>query len=200
MHQKTKNSIKKKIVNMFGAFSYLAVTLQWLWVIALYLNVIKDVLIANTPKVTHPIMHAPSTVSSPPSPIVIVLGAVVTLLAIAMMIFFIVKVPKAIVKTTTRVVNNTAESIVPVVLHIQHKQDTTSNHRKTTFNLRMVIKILLIMLPLVAAFISEVTKNPLYSAHITTYVSLVLAGLSTLLFTVQYFIAKLLKVKRTELL
>jgi hypothetical protein len=195
MNLKTKNSIKKKFVNMCGFFGYLAIALQWLWAVVLYLNVIKDVLIANTPKVTQPIVHAPSTSTSPPSLIMIVLGAIVTLLAILIIIFFIVKAPKAIVKTATKVVNNTAESVVPIVLHIQHKDDTTTNHKKTSLTLRLVMKIMLIMLPLIAALISEITKNPLYSTYITTYVSLVLAGISTLLLTVQYFIITLLKVK-----
>lgn len=199
MNLKTKNNIKKKIVNMFGAFSYLAITLQWLWLIALYLNVIKDVLIANTPKVTQPIVHTSSTSSAPPSLTVIVLGTIVTILAISVIIFFIVKAPKAIVKTATKVVNNTAESVAPVVLHMQHKEDTSINHKEITIKLRLVTKIMLIMLPLVAALISEVTKNPLFSAHITTYMSLMLAGTSTLLFLLQYFITTLLKVKRTEL-
>lgn len=56
------------------------------------------------------------------------------------------------------------------------------------------------MLPLIAAFISEMTKSPLYSAQITTYLSLFFAAITTILFIAQYIAARLLKVNKTDLL
>jgi hypothetical protein len=200
MHIKTKNGIKRKFVNMFGAFGYLAITIQWLWAIALYLNVIKDVLIANTPKGARPVQQVvTSTSNTPLNPIVYILGILITVMAVGMIIYFLVKAPKAIVKTASKVVSDTAESVVPVVLHIQHKKDTQINHTKVNRHVRLLIKCFLLIIPLIAAFISELTQTPLYSSEMTTYSSLILAGLSIVLFGIQYAMAQLLHVKRSNL-
>ncbi len=195
MHKKTKTSIQTNIVNIFGALGYIACTVQWLWGVILYSSVLQSYLTSITPAIDTPVAQPiASTGDGNSSIIFLIFGAVVTILVIALTVYLVIKTPSTIVKTAVKVVHETAETITPVMLHIERKQDTVINHKKTATNIRLILKIILVLIPFVASIMSQFISVPLFSTGIIMYSSIALLSLTALLFIIQSMLGTLLKV------
>ena len=200
MHKKTKTSIQTNIVNIFGALGYIACTVQWLWGVILYSSVLKSYLTSITPVIDTPVAQPiVSTGDGNSSIIFLIFGAVVTILVIALIVYLVIKTPSTIVKTAVKVVHETAETITPVVLHIERKQDTVINHKKTATNIRLILKIFLILIPFVASILSQFVAVPLFSSTVIFYSSTALLSATVLLFIVQSMLGTLLKVEQKNI-
>lgn len=185
---------------MFGAFGYLACAVQWLWGVILYSNSLQSYLTSVTPKVEKPIVHySTNAVDANTSLLFLVLGSIVTVVIIGLSIYFVVKTPSAIVKTATKVVHETAETIAPVVLRIEHKSETPKNHRKVVLNIRLFLKIILILIPFVASVLSIKNNVPVFGYELVVYSSVALLSLTVVLFATQYLLGAIFKVNKKEL-
>lgn len=200
MNEINKTDFKTKITNLFGAFGYLFCSLQWLWAILLYFSLIDslftfvktnniDVVIDKTPAVTNP----SSNIS------LIIFSAVIIIVMLVLTACVIVKIPSTIVKTSKKVVNETAESITPLLLKAQHRKDTKKRHLKLSSRLVLAIKITILAVPLVLSLLSRFLNNQMVDYSVAVFVSLWLACFVAVSFCLQYFIARLLKVNRKEL-
>lgn len=195
MYKKTKTVLKTNVVNLFAALGYLSCTVQWLWVLLLYSNVLQSYLRSVTPEVQKPVIETPTiVVNGFASSLFLVLGTILSIAVIVVFIYLAIRTPKFIAKTATKVVQNTAETIAPAVLRIERKADTPKNRKKIVINLKLLIKLLVILVPFVGSIVSIYTNNPIYTSTVVLYSSSMLLAVTLLLFFIQYILARLLKV------
>lgn len=198
MHKKTNT--KTNIANIFGALGYLACATQWLWGVLLYSNGLQSYLTSVTPKVEKPVVHySVSVVDANTSLLFLIFGAIVTIIIIGLSIYFVVRTPSVIVKTATQVVHRTTETITPAILHMEHKKDTPTNHKKTAAIIKLTLKAILIVIPFVGSVISSYTAMPLFSHTTVLYSSAGLLVVTLALFTIQYLVGIALKVNKKAL-
>lgn len=205
MSKGTKTNLKKNIVNFFGALGYLLCSLQWLFVVVVYSNFIKELLVADRTVVEQ---HVPQ-----PSPLavsvhtdsnlaLIILIAVIVVGVVALSAYLLIKIPKTIVTTSTKVVHVAAEHAAPVVLrmqHVQEREQTPKRLRRVTSYLIATLKVLFIAAPLILAFCGQFTSNQALNFTMTMYGSIALAGATTLFFILQFVLARILRVPRQDL-
>jgi hypothetical protein len=195
-----KTNMKTNVANIFGALGYLACATQWLWGVLLYSNGLQSYLTSITPKVEKPVVHySASAVDVNTSLLFLVFGAIVTIIIIGLSIYFVVKTPSAIVKTATHVVHHTAETITPAILHMEHKKDTPTNHKKVAVIIKLILKAMLVVIPFVGSVLSSYTAMPLFSHSTVLYSSAGLLVITVVLFTVQYLVGIALKVNKKTL-
>lgn len=196
--------MKKSLTNFFGTLGYIACVAQWLWALTLYSNVLLPFLhsVTPAPKSTPVIIHHAASATNMVSMVALfVIGSIITIGIIALCIWLIIKTPSTITKTASKVVHETAETIAPIVLHVQHKKDTVINHKKTTSTIRLVVKLLFIIIPFVAAILSQLTSKPLFNGTVIVCSGLVFAGISLLFFGIQHLLQIALKTdKKTDTL
>lgn len=188
------------IANGFGALGYLACAIQWLWGIILYSSTLQSYLTSVTPKVEQPIVHtSPVIVDGGTNTILLIFGAIITIVIIALSVYFIIKTPSAIVKTTKKAVHDTAETISPAILRIEGKKDTIFNRRKLELNIKLILKTLLILVPFIASVMSMRLPHPLFSGVVIMYSSGILLLVTLLLFAIQHILASVLKVHKKNI-
>ena len=182
-------SISKRvlIVNTFGTFGYISCLLQWLFVTLIYLPLLLEndqlkgfLLPAETKQV------APIAVSTP-SPILIGLAIVVTIIMLIVTIVLIIRAPVSIARTGKAVTTKAAASIVPLVVH--HPLPA-SKKRILTNRLVKVIKLSLIVLPFLLTLASTLLTSPL-PQDVIIFVGAALAIGSLIWFSIQYLSARL---------
>lgn len=199
MKQKIEPSIKKNIANFFGAFGYLICSLQWFWVVMLYFSVVQSVVLLVA---SHPDKHVEQssgfTVAPPNSSEMIIL-AIVTAIMIILTIYILIKIPMSIVKTGNKIVHQTAEAIVPVVMKVQHKKDTKKFRILLTSKLMLAIKSLLIILPVTLTAMSGLLEKQSIDYSIAMIISCSLACLGVGFFAIQYTLAGVLRIKIADL-
>ncbi len=201
MSKNSANKFKKHIVALFGALAYLMCSLQWLFAVAIYANPIKDLLSSNTP-VKEPVIQAPTVpVEVTGSVPLTVLAAIVTVGIIALSIYVFIRIPKTIATTGRKVVHEVAEQTVPIVLRVQHVQKSEQSPKKVRsikYRLVVVVKALLIVIPVILVLCSQFMDKQALDFTVAMYVSLAFAGLTILLFIVQFALARILRVPRNN--
>jgi len=134
-----------------------------------------------------------------PGPLeVMILGAIVIIM-VALTIYTLISIPKSIIKTGNKIVYRTAETITPLVIETQHKQDTKRLRITITSRLAFAIKVLLILMPLILAAASRLLEKQPIDYSIVLIIGCGLACFSIAAFVSQYFLAKLFHVKLSDL-
>jgi hypothetical protein len=196
---RTKTNFQKNIVNFFGAFGYFFCSLQWLWVIMLNFSLIKALILLISPNVDNQAAKPLVIFDLGPSPLSMIVAATITIIMVALTIYILIKMPSTIVKTSKKVVHETADNVTPLVLKIQHKKDTRRNYIKLTPRIILVIKTILIIAPVILTFTSQSMENQMIDSSVAVYVSFGLACFSAMSFMLQYILAKLLLIKRQDI-
>jgi len=129
----------------------------------------------------------------------IAFSVIIIVVMLALTIYVIFKVPSTIVKTGKKLVNETAEDIMPLLLKAQHKKDTKKRHLKLTSLLVLIIKIGLLITPLALSLLSRFLEKQMFDYNVVIFISLWLAGFSFISFCLQYLLAKVLAVKRQDI-
>lgn len=188
-------------VKFFGALGYLAVALQWLWSVILYFSFIK-ILSSSMTKGVELKSELPATVelvSLSPDIFTIIFLTIIFLVMIVLAIYSFIKIPTTIVKTSKKLVTDTANSFVPLLLRIQHKKDTKIKRKKLTAKIILVIKILIIIIPFILTLLTYFYDDKMVNYNISMIVGVYLAVSSILLFSVQYFLAYIFKVSKDKI-
>lgn len=195
----TKKRIRKNVTNLFGAFGYFFVALQWLMLVVVYFGFIKSLPMPSTDNQIEPqtVIFIPEASVNVPG---MMFAGIVTIAAMALSIYVFIKMPLSMIKTGKKAVHVVAEETTPVVLRVQHKKDTKKNRKLLTLRVVLIMKIILILIPVGLSYASKYLKEPSLDFLSTMHVGLYLAGLSVLAFGLQYLFAKLLSVKITEAL
>ena len=204
MTEEVKNNIKKGVANLFGAFGYLACSMQWLWAVALNFSLVKSLALFVNPNTTNPVAEptvvAVSSGNSAPNVLLIFIGIIFVVIMVALTIFILIKMPSTIVNTGKKVVHGAAENVTPLILRAQHKKDNKQNRKKLSSTLIIILKIILVIIPLILACASKFTNSQMFDFDIAMIVAVWLAGSSMIFFVAQYLLAKLFEIKKQDLL
>lgn len=200
MTQRRGRSVKKGILNFFGSLGYLVCFLQWFWALMLYFSVIQSLAIFLTPSASDKhVAQAPSFTFTPPSSLEIIILVTVVIVMIALTLYALIKIPIGIAKSSNKVVHKTAESLAPLVIKVQHKEDTKKSRLKLTAKLMFFIKLVLIIIPLVLTLASRLLDEQSVSYSIAITIGYGLAGLCVAFFGIQYLLASWLHISKADL-
>ena len=199
MKVEAKHRLKKVIANSFGTLGYLTSFLQWLWATILYLSLIQSTTTFINEYNQTP-TQAPTQLSiSMPGPLGIIILGVTVVVMIAITVYAIIAVPRAIVKTSNKVVHKTAEAAAPLVMRAQHKKESKRLRLKLTTRLVLVVKVLLVVLPLILTAASKLLDEQFISYSIALIAGSALACVSIVFFALQYILALAFKVKPSDI-
>jgi len=195
-----KITLKQKISNFFGAIGYFCIVMQWFWVVLLYFSYIKSVISLMQPNNVD-VKPAKNLVFSvqAPDPLLTLLGIIIAVVMLGLTIFILIKMPSTIAKTSQKIVQKTANGIAPTLLHVQNKKETKKNKIKLTFELIIMLKIILIILPAFLSFMSQFIEKQTFAFDITMFIGIFLAGFSVTSFLIQYSLANFLNVKKCDI-
>lgn len=196
-----RRRVPLKIVQLVGGFGYFSVALQWLFIALLYFQAFYGILppIAQPPTPLPPPPTIPAVPASEgPSPLIIGFGIFVTIIMIGVSIYAFIKMPKELVKAGRRTTQAVAHKATPVILKAQGRKDTVKNRRRLTPRLIIIMKVLLVLIPVAAAWGSRFISDPALESTLTMVIAYWLATWSLGLFGLQYLVALILKVKVTD--
>ncbi len=199
MDKRKKINLKKIAVNLFGAIGYFFCSLQWFWATALYLSVIQNFVVFISPEPSKKVNISSPAVYLNPNPLTTALSVIILIIVVMFTLYITLKLPSTLAKTSKNIVHETAEKIAPITLKLQHKKDTKKMRLQLTPRIILIMKILLILVPILLAFMSQFIQKQSIDFFIAMYVSLGLACLSLIFFAIQYSLARFLPVKYQEL-
>lgn len=173
----------------------------------LNLSFIKSVAVSVSPTVQKPIVEQSVSAAAHGDPtlqfIFLLFAVIITIVILIVCIVMIFKAPVTIVKTGATIVHQTAEHVAPIVFQAQHileEQLTPAKVSLMKSRLAIVIKALLVITPLVLAWLSQFGDEPVVSFAIGMIGSLIVVGASALFFVLQYGMAFALSVKRHDII
>jgi hypothetical protein len=179
------------LANTFGTFGYISCLLQWLFVALLYLPLLLDnkqfknfLLPENTEQVT-------PVVTTAPSPILIGLAIIFTVIMLIVTMVLIIRAPISIARTGKAVTVKAADAIVPLVVH---RPVPAAKKRSLTRRLIKAIKLGMIVIPFLLILASVFIATPL-PQDVIIFVGAALAIGSLLWFSAQYLSARWLNVR-----
>jgi hypothetical protein len=194
-----KTNFKKNFVNIFGAFGYFFSSMQWIWAVMLNFSLIKLLVLFISPNIDNTVTKPSSVVDLGSSPLFMIIAGTITIAMIVLTVYVLVKMPSIVVKTSKKVVRETADNVAPIVLRAQHKKDTKKNLIKLTPRIILLLKILLIIIPFLLTFTVQSMENQMIDYLTAAYVSLWLACISGAFFAFQYTLAKLFVINRQDI-
>ena len=136
-----------RTANVLGTLGYMSIILQWFWAILLfcYPLIMSDYILLTPTETQAP---APIDNSISTSPIVIFIAGCVTVAILILAVIAIIRLPKQIGQQGARVTHQAAKAITPIVT--RHVTIPKSKRRALTFQIRVYIKLLCILAPLIA--------------------------------------------------
>ena len=196
-----KHKTKRKITNFFGGFGYFLCAMQWLFIILIYSSYIKDLAKFVSPNIATPplVKHVNATVDLSSNPLLLIVATFITVIFVALSIYLFIKTPKAIVTTTKKVVHDTAEVVAPVLMRVQHVQETPQRHKIFVLRVTVGIKIFLITMPLILSFCSYYASVRTLDLSVVIFLGVWLAASTTIFFLLQYVLAHMLRIDKQEI-
>lgn len=195
MKQKPEHSFKKTFTNAFGALGYFFGFLEWFWAIMLYFSVLKAFTLFVSPSADQSVEQHPAMAFTPPSPVEGVIITVITVVMVLVSIYVLIKMPSTVVKTSSKMVRKTTDSMAPLVIKAQHVPDTKKARAKLTAKLMVGVKLLLVIMPLGLTAGSGLLEKQSVDYSIAMVVGCTLAIISLFFFVIQYTVAALFRLK-----
>lgn len=158
----TKTLIRRLLAQTFLTIAYLFVTFQWLWVLVLGLPPMIETGVFDSLSPTPQTEQTTPTVTAGPSPVLLIVAGVITLVFLAITIIVLVKLPKTISRTGDKIVHQATEAIIPILTHRQNipakKKRALSSWITTTIQSAMVLIPLIasLFLPPIGSVTSQV--------------------------------------------
>lgn len=206
MSARVKYGLRKWIVNAFGTLGYVAVVFGWLWTIILYLNFLKDFLVSVAPEVKQKIDEAPIVVPTDAQLVVgegsligIIFAVVVTIAVVILTLYVLIKAPSVAIRTSQKIVHDTAEYVAPVVLKTQHITPTEPAVKKVTRSIMVIVKLAAVCIPAVLSCVASFVERPVIDSAVGAYGGLLLGAVACIFFGLQYLMAKVLSVHRSDI-
>lgn len=174
---------KIAFANTLGTLGYISIIFQWLWSLIVVANPLLSgdlhFLIPTSPT------PAPIVPSTSPSPFMVGVVIVFTILIFAMTLYVLWKLPKSIGRRAGYTTKHAADALVPLITH--RHAPTKKERLKLSRRLVLIIKLTAILLPLIALLwaspIGELTRD------IILVVGLFCASCSLLYFGLQLLCA-----------
>ncbi len=113
--------MKQRFATVFGALGYIAVLLEWLWVVTLTVPwLIEDKDIKKFFLMSTPTAEPVHSAWVAPAPIVIVFTVILSVIIVVLGIWAAAKAPKRLVKITSRTTHTAAEKIALRITYHHH--------------------------------------------------------------------------------
>jgi len=141
----------------------------------------------------------PSVTALSPGPFEVAFFIAITVFVIIISIYALIKTPISIVKTSNKMVQKTSRTLAPTVVKMQHKKDTKQNRRRIAARIVIGVKIAAIVAPVLFALASGLLNEQPLDYTVALIVASVLAGVSVILFSLQYGLAYLLRIDIKQL-
>jgi len=185
------------IVNTFGTFGYISLILQWLWVSVLFLpqlfenETVKDFFMppANITQAPSIELHAPPLLAT-------VLAIAITVAILIITIVILARLPIAVSKTGKKTVLSTAERIIPVITH--HQKLPAKKKRQLTVQIIRIVKFVFTLLPFLLLVLVVFVPTSLPD-EIVMFIGGFLALCTLLWFSLEYGLAKILRIEESNL-
>ena len=190
-------SKRQLLVNTFGTFGYISLILQWLWVSVLFLpqlfenEKVKDFFMppTNITQVPSIELHAPPLLAT-------VLAITITIAVLIITMVILTRLPIAVSKTGKKTVLSTAEKILPVITH--HQKLPAKKKRQLTVQIIRIVKFVFTLLPFLLLVLVVFVPTSLPD-EIVMFVGGFLALTTLVWFSLQYGLAKILRIEETDL-
>lgn len=190
-------SKRQLIVNTLGTFGYMSLILQWLWVSVLFLpslfenSTVKNFLIppSNAPEAPVIEFHSPPLLA-------IILAVIVTTAVLIITVMVLIRLPATISETGKKATLKSAEAIIPVLTH--HRTLPAHKKRQLTIQTIRLIKFVFTLLPFLLLLLTAYVPTSLPD-EIVMLVGAFLALGTLLWFSLEYTVARILKVKPIKL-
>lgn len=181
--------------NVFGTLGYLSVLLQWTWTLLIIcyplLTADHSFLLPSQPiQPAHPSPEGLTT-----SPVMVVVAITVTAFVLALTIVVLIRLPHRIGLRGASITHKTANLMIPLVT--KHKPLPKKKQRELSYQVVLVIKVLLVLLP-VAGLLYIPAATPLSSLAIWS-ISIFCASWSIFYFGLQQLIGFLYKISLDRL-
>lgn len=182
-------SLRRGIVNGFGALFYMSCLLLWLWACLPFLPLLID--FSESMQTSNTTQTAHSFEINVPPIIALIAGSIVAVLAIAASLYIMIKTPSTVAKTGHTAVKHATHKIAA---HPKIQQLPVNRRKKLTTRLVLSIKLALCLIPpiICAASVSLTPLELRYPVFLGVAIALSGAALSCL--TAQHLTAKLLRV------
>jgi hypothetical protein len=187
--------LKHRVANAFGALGYFFCFLQWFWAVMLYLSVIQSATLFISSTADQPVEQTPPTALALPGWAEAIVVGIVIVIMLALTVYALIKIPASIAKTGSKVLRKTTTTVTPLVIKVQHQPNTKKTRAKITARLILAIKLLLVIIPLSATALSGLLEKQSIDYAIAIVLGCVLASGGVLFFSIQYALARLLRIK-----
>lgn len=142
--------VRRALYTIFLGLAYIAITLQWLWVLIIGLPPLieSDMFVSFM----QPAEPAPVTPKHDVefSPIIAIIAGAITLVFLVLTIIIFIKLPKTIMGTGEKIMHQSSEAIVPVITH--HKKLPPKKRRQLSMRITRFLQLLLLIIPCVVSF------------------------------------------------
>ena len=180
----TKKRIRGVFSQTFLALAYMAVTLQWLWVLTIGLPPLIETGIFESfspPKQTEqPVAPEMNGLS----PILAVVAGIITLVFLSITIIVLIKLPKTISNTGSTLVHKATEAVIPVITH--HQKIPAKKKRELSHRIMIVFQLALVAIPLTASFFLPPLQT--ITSQIITTLAIWLAAFSLICFIASWLL------------
>ena len=146
----TKKRIRRIVAQIFLAVAYVAVTLQWLWVLTIGLPPLIETGVFDSFSPPKQVEQPAPGQTAEPSPVLMVVAGVITLVFLAITIIVLIKLPKAISHTGDALVHKATIAVVPVITH--HKKLPAKKQRVLSRQITIGVQLTLVAVPLLISF------------------------------------------------
>lgn len=198
MKTKTRYNIKRIVSNSFGVLGYLSCCLQWVWILVLYFDKYKETLMSFS-KTENTEGYLPNFTIQLPEVVTLVVGSIIVVLVLCLTVYVIIKIPSTIVNTSKKAIRDTAEKAAPLAIKAMHKKQTKKLRLKITYELIIVIKTVLIIIPIALTYAHQFSGNQQIDYEIVKIVGCFLSAFSAVTFGIQYILSLMLSVKRDDI-
>lgn len=202
MKKKTKIDWREIIANVFGMFGYFNVVLQWLFLLIFSLPLIQSLHFApSKPPETPVIILVQPEVPHDPSILTYIFSACIVIAMIGLSLYVLLRIPISIVRSSHRIVDEGAEAITPIVVRAVHTKNPKKSARNIKPYISLALKLFMSLTPLALLYILHAQLDFNGISTFTVYlIGGILAGISFILFGLQYLIARLGAIRIDRLL
>ena len=187
----TKKYGHSRFVNLFGSLGYLSLLVQWFWAfIVIFAPLLESDLSWLFVQHGNPATSAPAVQFSFDPTLALMITTITTIMVIGGTIFAMMRLPRAIGKSSAKVTHSAAD--IAVDMAIRHKRVKKSQRRKLNARTLIVIKAIATLVPI--ALLPLASPSIQLELNVILVIGAICAAFTIVYFCMQYVIAYLKRV------
>ena len=189
--QKQKQNAASRIAQLIDSVGYIALALQWLWTVVLYLPLLLESDYAQDlmqPQAQVVVINQPPV--SDPSIFGWLLPGIILAIMLMITAYVIYRMPRSVTQAGSKLTKAAVHGMEPLIIRSYKKPISIKKRRSIELKLTFAIKIALVILALVISMAANNFQDSLPS-KVVVVVALYLALISLGLVCLQAFVARL---------